>query len=90
MTCYGRQRVRGGRGDDDTSWPMWLRRGRSSGRGGTLGHMASASHQSRASVTAVGMSAHHQGISVGANTQARIVMRMDATIRFPRVLSQRR
>ena len=56
--------------------------------GGTL--VARPSHQSRASVTAVGMSAHHQGISVGASIQPRRVRRMDATARFSRSLSHRR
>ena len=67
---------------------MRLRRSCFRGRGGTL--VAHASHQSRASVTAVGMSAHHQGISVGASIQPRRVTRVDATIRSPRSLSHRR
>ena len=60
--------------------------------GGVMGGtpVARASHQSRASVTAVGMSAHHQGISVGASIQPRRVRRMDATARFSRSLSHRR
>ena len=40
-------------------------------------------------VPPVGMSAHHQGSSENASTQARIVMQMDTIVRFSRVLSHR-
>ena len=89
MRCYGRRDRGAGRGAGETSCPMWLRRSPFGDAGGDGGY-AAPSHQSRASRTAVGKIAHHQGGSASIpRYQARNVMIATATVRFDRVLSHR-